>query len=336
MPWHWHRFSGRPEPTPAQLLEELTDIVDTGNYRRLLAAADDGRLVRALHMAGKNIWPEPDDTPPDGERETTVLRPVAEALLLSPGTAWWSSPCASADQHLADARDVAGDTYEPPDPDVRGELSRTMADEAEREERLNRHDPVGFPPAARMENVDWCDWSCPPTPWRTSRSVPGRPALPALSLIWDWHGDGSHHPRYWDLHVDRAARIYEITGTDAWVSLVDRYPRDVTLTRRGPWWEPTGWTGAWLLPDWAVMAADFDGVHLTVTGFLEASQRLLPVTGGRTTLVRWEPDETFWLNPVVRLDSSPKDWHEDDDWIDDWTRVTIGDDGSLSMRPEDT
>jgi hypothetical protein len=79
MPWHWNRFSGFPEPTSEQTLDELEAVVAFGNYRRFLADADQGRLVREVHRAGQHAtWPAISD---DAERSIEILRPVAEAVL---------------------------------------------------------------------------------------------------------------------------------------------------------------------------------------------------------------------------------------------------------------
>jgi hypothetical protein len=332
MPWHWNRFSGFPEPTTKQTLDELEAVVALGNYRRFLATADEGRLVREVHRAGQHAtWPAVGDDDVNAERSIAVLRPVAETVLDAAQTQWWTSPCRRDDQHLVDVRVVPDANYEPPGKGVREELSEGMATEAEREERLRADDSVGFPPPEHHGHMDWCPWSSPPTGWATTRSVPGHPPLPAMGLIWDWDSDGASHTQHWNVTFAADARIYEINGRADWCRLVERYPRDVTYTRRSAWWKPTHWEGRWLLPDWEAVAGDYDGVHLSVTGFLEAAQNMLTVAGGNTSLVVWEPDETYWLNDVVALDGGPVDWDEQTDWVDDWSKVVFGDDGSVTL-----
>jgi hypothetical protein len=336
MPWHWPRLAGRPEPTASQLLDELEAVVATGNYRRFLAQADEGRLVRDLQRAGRSATnPVSRGDTANDDRTVAILQPVAAALLAAPATQWWSSPSPAHDQHLVDRRDFADDVYQPPHPDVRAELARGVATETERERNLQVDDPVGFPPPPNYAPTGYW-WSTPPTAWRTTRSVPGQPALPALGLIWDWSLDGTVHTQHWLVHVADQARIYEIDGVDTWRSLVERYPRHVTYSRRSAWWAGTGWDGPWLLPDWTAVAADYDGVHLSVTGFLEAAQQVVPVGEGLTTLVIWEPDDTFWLNDVVRLDSGPHQWNASEDWTYDWSNVVIGHNGDISITSPDT
>lgn len=47
----------------------------------------------------------------------------------------------------------------------------------------------------------------------------------------------------------------------------------------------------WSVPDWASVAADHDGVPLSVAG--------------------WDPDETWWLNDVLHQDGEPRLWSRD-------------------------
>jgi hypothetical protein len=297
MPWSFHHFSRRPEPTPTQLLDELEQVVATGNYRRFINEADPCRLVRALESA-TNPWTRPEISSAElVEREAQILLPVAEALGATPATRWWTSPCDRADQHLVDITPEPPHDR-PPSEDPKTALTAGLNDEADAERRLRQCDPVGFPPPSHGGGRDWLFWSSPWTPWKTSRSVTGHPPLPALGLIWT--EEGNVHAQHWSVKVvDRGARIYEIDSIAAWAALVARYPRDVPYTRRSSWWPDTSWDGTWLLPEWATVSADYDAAHLTVIGFLEATGTVVPIGDARTTLVYWQPDETYWLNNVI-------------------------------------
>lgn len=82
-----------------------------------------------------------------------------------------------------------------------------------------------------------------------------------------------------------------------------RYPREVTASRGYDWREMTGRDGAWLLPDWLAVARDWDGVYLSIAGYLTASAFAIPAADAATVLIGWEPDETLWLNDVfTRVD----------------------------------
>ena len=90
------------------------------------------------------------------------------------------------------------------------------------------------------------------------------------------------------------ARIFEVDGPGAWQHLVAGYPRTATATYRHTWaW--TGWDGEWLMPRWPAVAREWDGVHLSVAGYLATAGRALPVGAARTLLGGWNPDETYWL-----------------------------------------
>jgi len=47
------------------------------------------------------------------------------------------------------------------------------------------------------------------------------------------------------------------------------------MSRRHDWWRVTGSAGAWMIPDWVAVAADYDAVHLTVGGYLTTAEPCL-------------------------------------------------------------
>jgi hypothetical protein len=93
MPWWFYRFSGRAEPSPEQLLEELEQVVATGNFRRFLAEADPSRLARLVEPATSGLTlPVDDRAETRAGSEGAVLLPVAEAVLGSATTIGSGSP----------------------------------------------------------------------------------------------------------------------------------------------------------------------------------------------------------------------------------------------------
>jgi hypothetical protein len=320
------------QPTASQLLDEVEAAVKTGNYQRFLAVADASRLALWMqHSTEGYSTPAAEDDRELVEREREVLGPVAEALMASPATGWWTSSCARRDQHFVD---LGPDARWPSPPLLRpaAALDAGIAEEDDDERQLRADDQLTFPPPDHTAYMGQLAWSTPTTAWSTTRSVPGSLPLPALGLVREWSGEGPNRAkRYWSATVDGDARIYEIDSADAWVRLVERYPRDVTFTR-STWWQHTRWPGPWLLPDWGRVRADFDAVHLSVVGFLEAATIVLPVGEARTALSMWEPDGTYWLNDVITLGEAQA-WQRADPRVDIYADMVIGDDGSLRIEP---
>jgi hypothetical protein len=116
----------------------------------------------------------------------------------------------------------------------------------------------------------------------------------------------------WPLAVGDSARVLEIGDPGAWQWLVAAYPRTATGTY-GHSWAWTGWDGEWLMPRWTAVADDWDGVHLSVAGYLATAGRALPVGKARTLLAGWNPDETYWLTDVLTPAGQAQAWHNDSD-----------------------
>jgi hypothetical protein len=323
--------AGVEQPSASQLLDEVEAVVATGNFARFLAAADASLLALWLQDSTKTCTtPTAEDPPELLAREREVLLPVAEALMDRPDTAWWASPCARADQHFVDLG--PGRWTSPPTLPPAASLDAGIAEEDDDERRLREDDRLTWPTPANRGVMGQAAWSVPSTPWSTTRSVPGSVPIPALGLVRWWWDQGHRAERYWRATLTRPARIFEVDSADAWVRLVNAYPRDVTYTRSA-WWALTRWPGPWVLPDWAQVRVDFDAVHVTVLGFLEAATSVLPVGEARTGLSMWEPDGTFWLNDVLTLDD-PHPWDSGDPRLQLHTDWVIGDDGSVRVDPD--
>lgn len=101
--------------------------------------------------------------------------------------------------------------------------------------------------------------------------------------------------------VRGAGRILEIASAHDWAALCCRFPREVTASRRHDWFRVTGRDGRWLIPDWPRVAREWDAVHLTTLGYLEAATRLIEIDDEyATVLAGWEPDLTLWLTDCAR------------------------------------
>jgi hypothetical protein len=131
--------------------------------------------------------------------------------------------------------------------------------------------------------------------------------LGAVLLAGQEDGFGDREAVVWPLAVAGNARVFEIDGPEAWQRLVATYPR--TKTRHT--WAWTGWDGEWLMPRWTAVANDWDGVHLSVGGYLASAGRALPVGTARTLLAGWNPDETYWLTDVLTPAGQAQAWYND-------------------------
>jgi len=108
-------------------------------------------------------------------------------------------------------------------------------------------------------------------------------------------------------------RTYEVTGAEAWAHLCHEYPLDVTHSQREMWREAIGFDGGWIVPDWRAMAADWDAVHLQISGYLEAATRpILLREGVASVIAGWNPDETVWLTARPSVVGAPVSWRHHD------------------------
>jgi hypothetical protein len=307
-----------PQPLPLDLLDELEAVIRTGNYRRFLASADERTLLAQLAqvVVGGGLYRSIAGRAEIDERERDVLTPVAAAIVSTPAATWWPLPIALDDQHFAH-HDLGYGVAPPVRGKVRNDPGYRRPAEHDAEDGPAVEGDGSRPSASRVSM-----WSRPDSAWWTTRSIPG---LPAVGLLCFPDSHAQLAARHWKVSVGAGARVYEIRALEAWQDLVRRYPRDVTSSRRGVWGPLTGWNGPWFLPDWSAVATDYDGVHLSVAGYLEIVGRATPVDGGRTMLVGWGPDETYWLNDVIDLVGEPVAWVEEQA---DYSSLAINEDGT--------
>ena len=125
----------------------------------------------------------------------------------------------------------------------------------------------------------------------------------------------------WRLPARDDARVWRIDCPQDWVDLVERYPREAPGPHSG--WElpgpnqRVGETARLLatpaqhaaravvrrhvLPDWGCVRHDFDGVHLSWTGFITTEGRVSNLADGSVTMLRyWGSERTLWLADVFR------------------------------------
>jgi hypothetical protein len=96
---------------------------------------------------------------------------------------------------------------------------------------------------------------------------------------------------------------------------------EARFRQRSDWLDTTGEVHNWFIPDWAAVAHDFDGVHLTLNGYLTTPGIAVPLQNndGATVLAGFDPDTTWWLNvDAVHIEDEPTLWRVDDER---WVRV---------------
>lgn len=211
--------------------------------------------------------------PPDEEDHwfadpaiVTASRPIVEAVLTCEHARWWSTPMDPACQRAVQKRYTSTEEWSETfwsNPDQDADLPAWRRHVLDTEDRFRRY--LDAEPERQISG----EWWSTPVPSRVLVTSRARQNLGAVELLLaeDDISDG-RHARVWPVHVDDAARVYEITGPAAWIHLVDAYPLAVAASRRSDWYEATGEHLQWYLPDWAAVSADYDAVHLTVLGYL--------------------------------------------------------------------
>jgi hypothetical protein len=144
-------------------------------------------------------------------------------------------------------------------------------------------------------------------------TVSDPPAAVHRALISSWELEPDPASR-WALPIERPVHVWEIHHPADWTRLVATYP-----AAGGSYdgWELPGVnqhrghveallavegqhgvriSGRQLVPDWAAVAADYDGVHLSWAGFLTAEGYVSDLAGGDVTMLRyWFSERTLWL-----------------------------------------
>ncbi len=242
------------------------------------------------------------------------LRPVAEALVAAPGTATWWEPATLTDQRFLEWDGYPRVTGPAVEQAVRDGM---RAERTENEEGLERRRPRK--PGMRY-GAHW--WSAPgfaELTWTTG-AVGDIPALAFghfIDTLWPFEETGS---TVRSLHIAPEARVLEIAGPAEWQALVSRFPRDVTGTHDGEWRDWGGVPGPWRLPSWELVMEHYDGVHVTIGGYVAACGLALPVGDAYTMLVGWIPGATLWVRDVAAASRPLGRWHGHPQYLD-WDAV---------------
>jgi hypothetical protein len=200
-----------------------------------------------------------------------ALERLAERIIQSPAVEWWWDTMDAGNQYA----------YTTGDPPFAGSTSSRPESRSEE---------------IRSASVWWVEPDRP-IAVRSSRMAAGT-RIPVALLCPDEHSFlGRDDVSLWSVRAPRAARVYEITQAADWVNLLARYPQKISGSLKPDWKNWTSWTGDWVVPDWLGVGRDWDGVHLSVAGYLGVSYRTLSTPSGMGYLAGWNPDETVWLHP---------------------------------------
>ncbi len=285
-----------PEPTLVEALRAV-DAVTAVRPEHLLPA-----LSRTVATAKGWQPPDAEDVVLADPAVRAALLPVAESLAEAPDTRWWSAPLdrdaqvwTRFEQQLDSPR-PHGTTAE--------RLGRwrdaTLDGEREFARRRAEH------PDSPLGGTWWV------TPALVGLDLTTRTLADAGSAaLWLTEDElGWRAAELVPCTVDPAARVLEIAGPADWAALVAAYPLDVTTSRRPDWFGAVdAREGDWLIPDWSAVAEAYDGVHVSVLGWLTTSGVPVPVRpGATTTLAGWDPDATWWLADVLDQSGAGSRW----------------------------
>jgi hypothetical protein len=135
-----------------------------------------------------------------------------------------------------------------------------------------------------------------PKPKRAFWTSTQVPAEISPWLYWVQFGEARRPGPYtfWRVAVSPTARVAEIHSPAAWSALARAYPSaEVGYTFTGRQHPPRSATR--LDPDWSRVSRDWDGVHLSVGGWLTAEDAPVESGGVTTELRGWNMESTAWF-----------------------------------------
>ncbi len=288
-----------PRPTAAEVAA-LLDAVP------LSSPSADAVLHSLVDTVGAaRYWQEPDG---DDDLAATpemrrALQCVARAVVDSPHTQWWTAPIAADAQWSVQFLDGTGR------PLPKGRPAAQAFVQGRLDAILDEFNAARDRPADPAANWGGIWWSRPDGLSGSTRAMPGLGPV-GLWLVED--GFGEREAVVEQLALPPTLRIHEIDSPEAWARLCREHSLDVTASRRHDWYSTTGRNGPWLIPDWARLQEAYDGVHLTMGGYLSTAGLAIPLDGGfATVLAGWEPDTTYWLRGMPPVAGTRQQWAQE-------------------------
>ena len=291
-----HRAPGRrrrwQDVAPHEAGAVIRAAVAQGEWRGLLGL-DEVMLLAALA----------DDTFGFGEDEAVQaltalakqeLRPVAGALVSAPGTRRWWEPVVRGDQRFLEWDDGPHPAGPAVEQAVRDSMREERAENAKGLKQRRRRERRG----TRIGAVWWSAPDFAAQTWTTG-AFGDVPAIALGHFIDTFTPFEETGATVWSLQIAPQARVLEIRAPADWQALVLSFPRDVTGTHDGEWRYWGGVPGPWRLPAWEQVMEHYDGVHVTIGGYVASCGLALPAGDGYTMLAGWIPDATLWLRDVT-------------------------------------
>ena len=222
------------------------------------------------------------------------LRPVAEALVSAPGTRRWWEPVVRGDQRFLEWDDGPHPAGPAVEQAVRDSMREERAENAKGLKQRRRRERRG----TRIGAVWWSAPDFAAQTWTTGvfGDVPTIALGHFIDTFTPFEETGA---TVWSLQIAPQARVLEIRTPADWQALVLSFPRDVTGTHDGEWRYWGGVAGPWRLPAWEQVMERYDGVHVTIGGYVASCGLALPAGDGYTMLAGWIPDATLWLRDVT-------------------------------------
>ncbi len=226
-----------------------------------------------------------------------------------------------ADDYSERLRAVAPKVWHSP-LDASRQVNSTLNDIDWDDHPLDSMGPVS-PSEGTWWTTPWLSCSYPPTAHTTRGPFLGAPCVAAFGVedtAYEnpWLDPGNPETKLrWRSHpVPDGSRVYEIDSSADWAALVEQYPCELDLRPRerslkqrvsdgqlfqrtekpfSCWkqWFPDADRVA--VVDWAAVARDWDGVHVTIFGYLASAYAPIETRYGMSTMTGWGPDLTCWL-----------------------------------------
>lgn len=288
-------------PTRDAFLRAIADVETAVSGPDPLADHVMSMLAEAVDPARYWQEPEPREAHIAAPEALDVLRPWAERLCALPAAQWWARPVMGEAQFEVTVPLSHADAADAADSEETRRASHRLMDEREatiEDEKTSRRERPADPTAAW--SGAW--WPVPLSSVHTTGSPPGDlEAIPLGATLTEDRTWYEPQDVTWQrLKVPPSARVLEITA-ETWTALCREYPMPVTASRRRDWFRCTGRNGAWVIPDWARVAEQWDGVHLSVANYLALAGRTLAIDETRSSLVAgWSPDLAVWFVDLER------------------------------------